>query len=419
LLGGIQRCTRGFLREGFDLARRHLFGGLVLDCGKRRGGHPARNVDVPFLEDRLFEVLESQLRLARSELGRLSRLALRADLGAQLSNPRLECAHGRVLAFVRVALVVVVASRAFLVAQPQRQIPLGVLRRPIQRDAPRFRRLDLRLAAPDPLLCLLRALAGARKRGAQLIALLDAVLVRHAALGDDRLVSRKLTRGRTDAKQQRIEPSLALAPFDLGGIERRGEPSQLRSDGFGFAHQLGAFRGAALSRLTHRLVPLPRPLQVLFVVGHRQRRGVIPIAQVLEVIVRLRARRLRFRVFGFQSGDLGVEPLDLRREVADLAHASQCTRSRGVAPAREQTVAREHVALRRHERAGEPVHAVDAHGLGQIPDQIDAREQRSRDSFESAARANPGQQRLAERHEALGRCVARNEEQTAAGLPLS
>lgn len=142
---------------------------------------------------------------------------------------------------------------------------------------------------------------------------------------------------------------------------------------------------------------------------------MVAVAEVVELVGRLRQLGLGGRVGGDPPRHLDVERPDLALEVAHLARPGQDPAA-VLAAAGHDAVRREQVAGRRHEGRREGAAAVDLPDLAEIRDQVRAAEQRVRHRLVPGLGTHALDQRHAERDEAARarRLVAGVEDQDRA-----
>ncbi len=135
-------------------------------------------------------------------------------------------------------------------------------------------------------------------------------------------------------------------------------------------------------------------------VRHRQGRGVVAVAEVVEFIRGRLQRGLGAAVRLLELRAARVELRHLTLEFAQFAHAGEGAAA-GFGPAPQHAVGREDISTGGDEGGGKstlPVHPKD---LGEIRHQVDRAEQRPRDAFESLPHTDPCQKRFAQGDEAL------------------
>src|SRR5690606_30927192 len=129
----------------------------------------------------------------------------------------------------------------------------------------------------------------------------------------------QLASGLPDPRGERIERTLGVDALDAQRLQALGQRSLLGADGLALGDQLGALRAAPVLRFERRLQALARALEVLLVVGDRERRGVMAVAQVVELVGGLHELALGSGVGGGERRELGVERGDLALEITHLA----------------------------------------------------------------------------------------------------
>ena len=203
---------------------------------------------------------------------------------------------------------------------------------------------------------------------------------------------------------------------------RCSSAAALRDEGLAAREQLRTLDHPSFVRLAERLHALAAALQILLVVGDRERRRVVSVAQVVELVRDARQRGLGRGVRGLRPGDRGFQRRDLGLEVAHLAHAGDQTSAGGrLLSAAHHALGREHAAVRRDEDGRDPAPAVDLEHLLERIDQVDAAEQPARERLVARPRPHAAEQRLSERDEALAlrRGLGQGHEDAAPGLGLA
>jgi hypothetical protein len=217
-------------------------------------------------------------------------------------------------ALVLVTRTVGVLARASL--RPRASPPAVPVRRRSTRRA-RCARLDLLDLARSrrPIHCD-SSQPPPRARLGEAVALLGARRVGDAAFGERRVVSRHFARRLADAQRERIELALAARARRAQLLEALPERFDLDLEPLGFGDQFRAFRNAPFVRLAGRLHAFAYALEVLLVVRDGERRRVVAVAQVVELV-----RRCGCRIA------LGVFPVATRPRCWASA-ATSCSNSR-------------------------------------------------------------------------------------------
>ena len=145
-----------------------------------------------------------------------------------------------------------------------------------------------------------------------------------------------------------------------------------------------------------------RALEVLLVVGHGERRGVVAVAQVLELVARRAEGDLGLAARGARRPrPRGRAPRPPRRARAPRARArgSRCRRPRPprITPSRPSRSPRLVT-----KRGRDPAAAVEPHRLAEVGDEVHAAEQPARHRLEARAHAHALEERAAEGHEPEG-----------------
>jgi hypothetical protein len=365
----------------------------------RRRRRPARQLDLPAIAHSLLHLLEAQPALTHLELGGLHPLAAREALRAEMPQLLLAATHVGGAALEGVARAVGRLAGGVLLAQLLHQPAPRLLAGRRELGPPRLHLLDLPLAPSDPRLRLAGGLERACAHAGDPVALLRAPGVLDPALGEGRLATLQLPAGLPDARRQRVERALRLGPLRAQRFEPPPERLALRRQRLALGDQLRALGGAAVVRLEGGLQALAGALEVLLVVRHGERRGVVAVAEVVELVGRLGQLRLGAGVRGHPRRDLGLERADLPLEVAHLArpreHAAAVLAATG-----QDALRREQVSGRRHERRRERAAAVDLPDLAEVRHQVRAPEQGPRHRLVAGLRVHALDQRRAERDEA-------------------
>ena len=314
------------------------------------------------------------------------------ELDAHLARRGLLLADLRGQRLAGVALLLAREPRGLLLAQARGERELRLGERARQLLAARLGGLDLRLAARGPT----PASPGsgrARARGRCAARWQDsprlAWWTRRSVAGrlEPRALARRAERGAGRARRARAGAGGApRAP-------RRAAPRADRARRRALSNSARCCERSAPRaslRLAERLHALARTLEVLLVARDGERRRVVAIAQVLELVARAlaaRSRPARARVSSTETSR--VERLDLGPELAHLAHARQHAGALALASAADHAVGREHVALARDEGARDAAPAVDRSASARSLDQVHAAEAGPRHRLEAGRAGAP------------------------------